>query len=71
MSWLDRLRGRTGDADLYRAPRRWPSYRIGVWLFGRLLAVVYLIAFVSIWVQADGLYGRSGILPIAKFLTVV
>jgi hypothetical protein len=32
-------------------------------LFLRLLALVYLTAFVSLWVQIDGLVGSNGILP--------
>lgn len=38
------------------------------WLFLRLLALVYVFAFVSFWVQADGLVGDSGILPVAATL---
>ncbi|HVS63239.1 MAG TPA: lipase maturation factor family protein [Thermoanaerobaculia bacterium] len=33
----------------------------------RLLGGVFLIAFVSIWVQVDGLIGSRGILPIGSF----
>ncbi len=36
-------------------------------LFLRLLALVYLIAFVSLWTQIDGLIGRNGILPAQRF----
>ncbi len=36
-------------------------------LFLRLLALVYLIAFVSLWTQIDGLIGRNGILPAERF----
>ncbi len=35
----------------------------------RLLGLVFLIAFVSFWVQASGLIGSHGILPVAPFLT--
>jgi len=45
-----------------------PSYRGGCWLFLRLLGVVYLIAFVSLWVQIDGLVGSEGILPVGDYL---
>jgi lipase maturation factor 1 len=41
------------------------------WLFLRLLGVVYLIAFVSLWTQIHGLVGKQGILPIADFLDAV
>ena len=33
------------------------------WVFLRLLGAIYLIAFVSLWVQVDGLLGSGGILP--------
>jgi hypothetical protein len=38
------------------------------WLFLRLLGAVYLIAFVSLWPQIDGLIGSHGILPAAEYL---
>jgi len=38
------------------------------WLFLRGLAVIYLIAFVSLWTQIDGLVGRNGILPADQFM---
>jgi len=44
------------------------SYRLTRQLFLRLLAVVFLIAFVSLWVQIDGLIGSRGILPVQTFL---
>lgn len=43
----------------YFAARRW---------FLRALALVYLIAFLSLWAQVDGLIGRGGILPVGEFL---
>ena len=43
----------------YFAARRW---------FLRALGFVYLIAFVSLWVQIDGLIGANGILPVNEFL---
>lgn len=46
--WLDQRRGR---------------YTVVRWLFPRLLALVYLIAFASWGVQYDGLVGEEGILP--------
>ena len=39
------------------------TYRISGWLFGRLLGLITLIAFLSFWSQADGLIGSSGIIP--------
>ncbi|MEP6604364.1 MAG: lipase maturation factor family protein [Spartobacteria bacterium] len=40
----------------------------GRW-FLRGLGLVYLVAFVSLWTQIDGLIGANGILPIADYLT--
>jgi lipase maturation factor 1 len=37
--------------------------------FLRVLGLVYLIAFVSFWVQIDGLIGSNGILPVREFLS--
>jgi hypothetical protein len=37
-------------------------------LYLRLLALVYLFAFASLWVQVDGLIGAHGILPAAEWL---
>ena len=37
-------------------------------LFLRLLGVVYLVAFASLWVQVHGLVGSGGILPVGEFL---
>src|SRR6185503_11092658 len=36
------------------------------WLFLRLIGIIYLIAFVSLWTQIDGLVGHNGILPVAN-----
>jgi hypothetical protein len=44
------------------------TYLLGRWAFLRLLGVVYLVAFVSLWVQIDGLVGSDGILPVGEFL---
>ena len=41
------------------------------WLFLRALGCIYLIAFLSLWVQIHGLIGSSGILPADQFLTAV
>ena len=40
-------------------------------LFLRLVGLVYFVAFVSLWVQVEGLIGSRGILPIADFLPFV
>ncbi len=45
-----------------------PTYLAATALFVRLLGLSYLAAFVSLWVQVDGLVGSHGILPVAPFL---
>ena len=47
---------------------RWRMVR---WLFPRLLALVYAIAFASWAVQCAGLVGEGGILPTAQLMKVV
>src|SRR5688572_26332113 len=41
------------------------------WLFLRLLALVHLIAFVSFWVQLDGLVGPRGLSPATNYFAAV
>lgn len=38
------------------------------WLFLRLLGLIYLIAFLSLWIQLEGLIGSNGILPAAELM---
>jgi hypothetical protein len=47
-----------------------PSHddRLVRWLFLRAMGLVYLVAFVSLWVQVRGLIGSHGILPIESFI---
>src|SRR5262245_10940206 len=50
---------------------RRPTY---VWArrwFLRTLGAIYLIAFVSLWVQVDGLVGSNGMSPVSQFLPAV
>jgi hypothetical protein len=47
---------------------RQTTYVLASWVFLRLLGVVYIIAFGSLWLQIDGLTGREGIVPIAPIL---
>ena len=47
------------------------SYLLTRWLFLRLLAVVYFIAFLSLHVQILGLVGSQGIVPIAERLSSI
>ncbi len=53
LPWLETHRGR---------------YTVVRWLFPRLLAAIYLIAFISWGVQYDGLVGENGILPAKNLL---
>src|SRR5213592_2865752 len=56
------LWGRDVRPPTYFWARRW---------FLRALGLIYLIAFVSLWVQIDGLVGANGILPLNQFLPAV
>ena len=56
---------------LWGIPIEPSSFRLASWLFLRLLGAIYLIAFVSFGVQAAGLIGARGILPIAQYLPAV
>ncbi|KRT65892.1 MAG: hypothetical protein XU11_C0017G0018 [Candidatus Dadabacteria bacterium CSP1-2] len=47
------------------------SYVLTRWIFLRMLGVIYLIAFVSLWTQINGLVGSNGIIPVKDFLQVV
>jgi predicted DCC family thiol-disulfide oxidoreductase YuxK len=40
-----------------------PSFLLVRWIFLRLLAIIYLCAFVSLWSQIMGLAGSNGIVP--------
>ena len=48
-----------------------PRYDLVSFLFLRLLGLIYLSAFVSFAVQAQGLIGSHGILPLAEFVNNV
>ena len=56
---------------LWGIPVEPPAYRLSSWLFLRLLGAIYFIAFASFGVQAAGLIGSGGILPVAQFLPAV
>lgn len=45
-----------------------PAYSASGWIFPRAIGLVFLSAFVSLWVQIDGLAGSRGILPVAEQL---
>jgi hypothetical protein len=44
------------------------TYARATWLFLRLLGVVYLVAFWSLWTQILGLIGHSGIAPADRLM---
>lgn len=44
---------------------------LSCWLFVRLLGLVYLMAFLSLWPQLLGLIGAHGMMPAAPFLKAV
>ncbi len=48
-----------------------PSCDLVRWLFLRSLGAIYLIAFVSLWVQITGLIGADGILPAKGTMEVI
>lgn len=48
-----------------------PTYDILGYFFPRLIGLVFLFAFLSLWVQIDGLAGSRGILPVADHLAAV
>ena len=48
-----------------------PTHFLTRWVFLRLLGLVYLVAFVSLWTQVDGLIGSRGIVPAAHYMDAV
>ena len=44
------------------------TFRISSWLYARALGCVLLVAFLSLGVQAFGLFGQSGVMPIVEFV---
>ncbi len=47
------------------------TYILTRWIFLRLLGLVYVIAFLSIFVQLSGLFGSNGIAPIHEYLDLI
>ncbi|MDP9185795.1 MAG: lipase maturation factor family protein, partial [Verrucomicrobiota bacterium] len=45
-----------------------PTYFVARRWFLRAVSLIFLIAFVSLWVQIDGLIGSNGITPVREFL---
>ena len=57
-----------GTRLLWGTDVRRPSYVTTRSVFLRCLGAIYLIAFVSLWTQVDGLIGTDGISPVADYL---
>lgn len=47
------------------------DYTLIRWLFIRGLGVIYVIAFLSLWLQIDGLLGSDGILPASRYIEAI
>jgi hypothetical protein len=47
---------------------RGSTYFVARWIFLRALGLIFLIAFISLWVQVKGLIGSQGILPAQDLL---
>src|SRR6266581_2515486 len=63
--------GSTFTRLLWGKDVRPPTYFGARHWFLRALGLIYLIAFVSIWVQVDGLVGNNGVSPLNQFLPAV
>jgi predicted DCC family thiol-disulfide oxidoreductase YuxK len=67
----NRSLGSTFTRFLWGKDVRPPTYFWARRWFLRMLGLIYLIAFVSLWVQVDGLFGSDGISPVTQFLPAV
>ncbi len=63
--------GSTVTRLLWGEDVRSPTYFWARRWFLRTVGLIYLIAFVSLWVQVDGLIGANGISPVNQFLPAV
>jgi hypothetical protein len=61
----------TTPATIEQPAKPAETYAVCSWVFLRLLGATYLMAFLSFGVQAQGLIGSRGILPVAEFLSTV
>ena len=48
-----------------------PEHVVTRWFFLRGLGLIYLVAFISLWTQINGLIGHDGILPADRYLSAV
>jgi len=53
---------------VFGIPLKPSNFVVSTWLFVKSIGVIYLIAFLSFWAQADGLIGSNGILPVGEFI---
>lgn len=63
--------GSTFTRLLWGKDVRPPTYFWARRWFLRALGLIYLIAFVSLWMQVDGLVGSNGMSPVSQFLPAV
>src|SRR5438105_12458058 len=63
--------GSTFTQLLWGKDVRPPTYFWARRWFLRALGLIYLIAFVSLWIQVDGLVGSNGVSPLNQFLPAV
>ena len=61
----------TVTRTLWGNDARLPTYFWARRWFLRALGLIYLIAFVSLWVQVDGLVGSNGVSPLDQFLPAI
>jgi predicted DCC family thiol-disulfide oxidoreductase YuxK len=47
------------------------SHAFAQWFFLRALGAIYLVAFLSLWSQIDGLIGHDGILPVDRLMSAL
>jgi predicted DCC family thiol-disulfide oxidoreductase YuxK len=67
----NRSLGSTVTRLLWGKDVRPPTYFWARRWFLRMFGLIYLIAFVSLWVQVDGLVGSNGMSPVSQFLPAV
>src|SRR5438132_5631622 len=67
----NRSPGSTVTRLLWGNDVRPPTYFWARRWFLRMHGLIYLIAFVSLWVQVDGLVGSNGMSPVSQFLPAV
>lgn len=56
---------------LWGRDTRRPTYDISGYIFPRFVGLIFLSAFISLWVQIAGLAGSQGILPVGEHLAAV